>query len=114
MNPLRYLQIGAVLLLIGAGVAGVLSYKHLAAKAATAEARITAAEATAAALQRQYDTLSREVIRRSQLDAAIRDARRGIQQRLDEAAHEDPVARDYLDERIPDGVRDAFASPSER
>lgn len=108
MTPLAYLKLAGALALAGAGAAGVLSYRHLAAKAATADERIAAAEKTAANLQAQMDTLSEEVIRRAEFDRAIRDARQRVSDNLDTAAREDPVSRDYLGEPLPDRVREAI------
>ena len=113
MNPLRYLQLALVLLLVGAGGYGVWSYRHLAAKAATADARIDQAEATAAGLQRQIDTISRETIRRDEFDRALREARTAVSRNLDTASREDPAAAGYLSEPIPQRVRDAFRQASE-
>lgn len=119
MNPLRYLQLALVLLLVGAGGYGVWSYRHMAAKAAAVDdlkARITEAEATAAGLQRQIDTISRETIRRDEFDRALREARTAVSRNLDTASREDPAAAGYLSEPIPQRVRDAYlqAAQAER
>lgn len=106
-----YLKIGAALLLLGAGVTAVLSYRHLAAKAATADLRIATAEKALADQKREMQTLQDEMVRRAEFDRAIRDTRLQINDRLDKVTNEDPVARDYLGERIPDSVRNAVLPP---
>lgn len=115
---MNYLKLALALVLMGAGAAGVIYYNRLVAKVATAEQRINTAEANAAAARREaqeakreLETLSRETVRRAEFDAALREARRHTEQRLDHAAQNDPVARDYLDERIPDSVRNAVLPP---
>lgn len=112
LNPVRTysnLAIGLLAVTIAsASAAGVLSYKHMAGKVATSDARIAAAEKSAADAKAAIDTLSKEVVRKSELDAAIRASRQNITIQLDKAANEDPVARSYLGERIPDGVRAAY------
>jgi hypothetical protein len=112
VNPLRYLQLVLVLLLVGAGGYGVRSYRHLAAKAATADTRIAEAEAGQAALQRQFDTLSQEVVRRAEFDRAIRETRATISRNLDTATREDPESAGYLGQPIPQRVRDAYVAPA--
>lgn len=112
MTPLSYLQLALGLLLIGAGAAGILSYRHLAAKAATADTRIAQAEANAASLQRQFDTLSEEVVRRAEFDRALRAARAATSRNLDTATREDPASADYLQQPIPQRVRDAYLQPA--
>lgn len=108
---MNYLKIALALALFGAGVTGVLSYRHLAAKAATADARIAAAEQKAEANARTLATLQKEMVRRAEFDQAIRDTRAQINGRLDDVQKTDPVARDYLGERIPDSVRHAIVPP---
>lgn len=112
MSPLRYLQLTLGLLLVGAGAYGVFSYRHLAAKAATADARIARAEANAASLRRQFDTLSKEAIRRAEFERALRDARAATSRNLDTATREDPASADYLQQPIPQRVRDAYLQPA--
>jgi len=107
MTPLRYTQVALGLLIVTMGVTGVLSYRHLAGKAATADARIKAAEDSANEANEALALLQGEIVRRAEFDSAIRETRLQINSRLDKAAHEDPVARDYLGERIPDSVRNA-------
>lgn len=104
MNPLRYLELALVLLLVGAGGYGVWSYRHLAQQAA----KVPELEQKVQLLADGYQTLSNETIRRSEFDAALRDARATVSHNLDTATREDPVARDYLGERIPDSVRNAY------
>jgi len=118
MNPIRILQLVLALVLIGAGVAGVLSYRHLASKAATADARIETAEANARRaaenvrlLQSRLDTLSGETIRRDEFDAHLRAERAVVNRNLDTASREDPSAAGYLRQPIPQRVRDAYAVP---
>ena len=106
MSPLRYLQLALVLTLLGAG--GYFGFTYTRAVRAQANADRKAAIDRANALQSQIDVLSRETIRRSEFDAAIRDARASVSRNLDTATREDPVARDYLGERIPDSVRHAY------
>jgi hypothetical protein len=117
MNPLRYLQIAFVLLLLGAGGYGVWSYRHMAEQAATADSRVDAAEANVAAANRQLaelqsrlDTLSKEAIRRTEFDAHVRSERAEVSRNLDTASREDPTAAGYLSQPIPQRVRDAFVS----
>lgn len=112
---MSYAKIALALILVGFGVTGVLTFRHLAAKAATAEARIEAAEraaresaAAAKQTQERLDQLSREVIRRAEFDRAIAETRARITTRLDKASDEDPAVRDYMRERIPDSVRRAY------
>lgn len=108
MNPLRYLQLAFVLLVLGAGGYFAWSYNSMAKRIATAEGRIGQAEADAEALRRDYETLSQEIVRRTEVDRLIREARTATNIRLDEVQHEDPVARPYLREPIPDSVRRAY------
>ena len=44
MNPIRWLQLVVLLILVGGGIYGVWSYRHMAQREATADARIEAAE----------------------------------------------------------------------
>src|SRR4249919_613937 len=111
---LSYLKLGVALLLLGAGATAVLSYRHLATEVATADARIATAERLAADQARELDILSKEMVRRAEFDRALRETRQQINGRLDQVTHEDPVARDYLGERIPDGVRNAVLPPPVR
>ena len=46
-------------------------------------------------------------IHRDEFAAALRKERRQTDARMDKASNEDPAVRDYLGERIPDGVREA-------
>lgn len=111
MSPRAYINTALAifaLLLLGAGAYFVWSYKDLAGEVATADARIEAAEKAAKQAQDTVDALSAEVIRRAEFDAALRARRQDIHISLDKAANEDPVARDYLGERIPDSVRSAL------
>ena len=108
MNPLRYLQLALALALIGAGGYFMWSYRHLAAQAD----KVPELEAKVATLAAGYQTLSNETIRRSEFDAALRADRAEISHNLDTATREDPVARDYLGERIPDSVRRAYGHDS--
>ena len=113
MNPFRIAGLIFALAAVAAGLYFGVSYRHLAAKAATADARIAQAEATAAGLQRQIDTISRETIRRDEFDRALREARTAVSRNLDTASREDPAAAGYLSEPIPQRVRDAFRQASE-
>lgn len=108
MNPIRYLQLALVLVVLGVGGYLTWNYRHMTRALATADARIDRAEANAAALQRNYETLSAEIVSRAEIDALIRADRQATNQRLDEVQHEDPIARPYLGERIPDSVRGAY------
>ena len=112
MTTLSYLKLVLVLLLVGAGGYGVWSYRHMAAKVATADARIAQAEADAASLHRQFDTLSKEAIRRAEFERALRDARAATSRNLDTATREDPASADYLQQPIPQRVRDAYLQPA--
>jgi outer membrane scaffolding protein for murein synthesis (MipA/OmpV family) len=107
LTPKAYINIVAgvlCLLLIGAGAYGVHSYKTMAAKVAT----IAPLEKKIEDLAAQQKTLSEEVIRRDEFDTAIRASSQTVHIKLDKASNEDPAAREYLDERIPDAVREAF------
>lgn len=108
MNPLRYLELALVLLLVGAGGYGVWSYRHLAQQAE----KVPELEKKVQLLATGYQTLSNETIRRTEFDAALRDARATVSHNLDTATREDPVARDYLGEHIPDSVRRAYGEHS--
>lgn len=108
MNPIRYLQLGLVVAVLAVGGYLTWNYRHMTREIATANERIARAEADRAALQRNYETLSEEVISRAEIEALIRESRQSITIRLDEVQNEDPVARDYLGERIPDSVRGAY------
>lgn len=116
MNPFRIAGLIFALAAIAAGVYFGISYRRLVAQVTTADARIAQAEATAAGLQRQFDTLSRETIRRNEFDRALREARAGVSRNLDTASREDPAAADYLSQPIPQRVRDAYlqATDAER
>jgi hypothetical protein len=72
----------------------------------TAE-KVPQLEARVALLASGYETLSNEVIRRAEFDAALRDRRATINSEVEKAANEEPAVADYLHERIPDGLREA-------
>lgn len=111
MNPLRYLQLGLAALLLGAGVYFVWSYQAMSKKVAA----IPELEAKVKTLSEGYALLSQETIRRDEFDRALRDRRSQVSRQLDQAADEDPAVRDYLGERIPDGVRKPFQpEPAQR
>jgi hypothetical protein len=106
-----YLKIALALALMGFGATAVISYRHLATKAATADARIAAAEQRADTQAKALSLLSQEMVSRAEFDAAIRNTRLQIQKSLDHAEATDPAARAYLHERIPDSVRHAATAP---
>jgi Tfp pilus assembly protein PilO len=106
MSPRAYINtlVGILsLLLIGAGAYGVWSYQHMAKQVA----ELAPLKNQVAELQQQQALLSAEVVKRAEFDTALRDARQSIHISLDKVTNEDPVARDYLGERIPDSVRNA-------
>ncbi len=118
MNPLRYLQLAVVLALLGGGVYLAWSYRNMAADIATADARIEQAEQAAKAAQsaardahEAAEALSKEIVSRAEIDAAIRASRQTIHINLDEVQREDPEARSYLSEPIPSRVRDVYTAP---
>ncbi len=102
-----YLAIGAGAVLAVALVTGFLSLQTTVAKARSADALQERVEA----LEASHERLSAEAIRRAEFDSAIRAARTTVHLNLDKVTHEDPVARDYLGERIPDVVREAARTP---
>lgn len=72
--------------------------------------RVVALEATAAEhedLKKSVALLQQEAARRASQDQAIRNARTRVERSVETAANETPVLRAYLDERIPDELRDA-------
>jgi hypothetical protein len=105
-----YLYLALALVLLGAGGYGVWSYRHMAAQAD----KVPELEAKVNTLAQGYQTLSNETIRRSEFDAALRATRAAVSHNLDNITREDPVARDYLGERIPDSVRGAYQPPTQR
>lgn len=116
MTPLataRLIQVGFALAIVAGVVYLGWSYKNMAGDLAVAETRIDQAEADARALRRDYDLLSAEIVRRADVDRMIRDARQTTTIRLDEVQDEDPVARPYLGEPIPDSVRRAYLGGDE-
>ncbi|MDX5515086.1 hypothetical protein [Stenotrophomonas sp. RG-453] len=106
MTPATILRSIGVLLLIaalGAGAYAVHTYR-------SAMERVSKLEETAEQfdeLKQSVATLNREAIRRATLDQAIRDARNRVDRSVETARNEEPAVRAYLDERIPDGLRDA-------
>lgn len=113
MNPKTYINVivGVLcLLLIGAGAYGVWSYKSMAAQVAT----IAPLKADLKSLRESHDKLAAESIQRAEFDTALRAARQSVHISLDKVTHEDPVARDYLGERIPDSVRQAVLDAPQR
>lgn len=116
MNPIRYVQLAFALALLGGGGYLAWSYQDMAGDIATADDRIEAAELMAVAADeralqalQQAEDLAKEMVSRAEIDAAIRASRQTIHINLDEVQREDPVARDYLSERIPDSLRDVYA-----
>lgn len=108
MKPaIHWLYAVVALLLAGAGAYGVWSYQHM----ATRVAELSPLKDQVTALRDQIDQLSQEMVKRAEFDSAIRSARQGITSNLDKVAHENPSARAYLGERIPDGVRAAYLAP---
>lgn len=101
---MKYVQIAVLAILLGAGAYGVWSYRNMATKVA----ELAPLKDQVAALQEQAQKLSTEMIRRADLDAAIRGARQSVNSNLDKVTHENPAARSYLDEPVPDGVREAY------
>lgn len=104
---LRYLIVALILVCLGAGAYGVWSYQHM----ATRVAELSPLKDQVTALRDQVDQLSKTMVKRAEFDSAIRSARQGITSNLDKVAHENPTARAYLGERIPDGVRAAYLAP---
>lgn len=108
-NPYVYLAVLiAVILLVITGFAGVKHYTNLTEKAAQVEPL----QKELKSLQETQKVVSEEVVTRAQQDTAVRTARQSVTTQLDKVTHEDPVARDYLSEPLPDGVRDAIRSQS--
>lgn len=117
MTPRAYINLIAgilALFVLGAGAAAVWQFKSMAGKLATADARIESAEQFAADTKRQADNLEKAVLANAEAVAEIRRTRANITVRIDQAANEDPAARDYLGERIPDGLRQAWLDRAER
>lgn len=96
-----------LVLLAFLGVCGyfVWNYNHMVGEVA----QIAPLQADLKRLTAQQEALSKAAISRTQLDAAIRDARLTTTTKLEQVARDDPKAGAYLDERIPDSVRGAFA-----
>lgn len=110
MNPVRWLYVIVALIAVGAGGYGVWSYRHMAEQAA----QLAPLRQELAALKQSYDTLAAQVVKRDELNAAIRQDRAIITKRLDDATKADPDVARYLGERIPDGVRRAYIDPPQR
>lgn len=101
-----YIQTAKGLVLLAfLGVCGyfVWNYNHMTEQVG----QIDPLRAQVAALERQQKTLATEVITRQQLDTAIRAARVQTVTRIESVKANDPTTRAYLDERIPDGLRNA-------
>lgn len=98
------------LVLVGAGTTAVLSYRNMATKVAELEPL----KQQVADLDRNYQTLSREVVKRAEFDSALRQQRITTNTRIDDAAKHDPAVSAYLSERIPDGLRRAYADSPKR
>lgn len=95
-----------ILLALGAGGYAVYSYQSMSKQVAKIDEYKQEAEDAKAAVNK----LSEEVVRKADLDAAIRSRRQTVHIQLDKVTNEDPVSRDYLSEPIPDGVRNAILS----
>lgn len=111
MTPKAYLNTLAgvlCLVLIGAGGYGVWSYKRMAQQAA----ELKPLQDRLTAMEQQQELFSAELKQRAEFDQKLRDTRVTINHQLDKVTNEDPVARDYLGERIPDSVRDAIRGPA--
>lgn len=101
-----YIQTAKGLVLLAfLGVCGyfVWNYNHMTAQVE----QIAPLQAQVAQLQKQQQTLAQEIVTRDQLAAAVRDARQQVVTRIETVKANDPQARAYLDERIPDSVRSA-------
>lgn len=110
MNPLRYVYAVLALLILGAGAAGVITYRHMAQQAA----ELAPLKAQLADLQNSYATLAQAVAQRDATTAVIRKDRATTTKRLDDATKADPDASRYLSERIPDSVRRVYTDPPQR
>lgn len=107
--------LAALMVFMGAaGVVGVLSYKRMAGRVATAEGAIKQAQADAAAAKRETAVLSNLVIAREKEVRAIRDDLSTLNSRIDKAKNEDPATRAVLGTRIPDGLRRAYTEAPRR
>lgn len=107
MTPKTYLNVLAGVLMLaiaGAGAYGVWSYRQMAEDAA----QLQPLKDQLDALQASHTALSESVVRRDEFAAALRQRRQTVTTNLDKAHREDPTARAYLDERIPDSVRRAY------
>ncbi len=101
-----YLQTAKGLVLLAfLGVCGyfVWNYNHMSEQVD----QIDPLRVQVAALERQQQALSAEFVTRQQLDTAIRSARTSTVTRIETVKANDPTTRAYLDERIPDGLRNA-------
>lgn len=102
----QYLDVAKALVLLAfLGVCGyfVWNYNHMQGEVA----QIAPLQAQVVELQQQQKTLASETITRDKLSAAIRAERQSVVVRIDKAYNDDPQARAYFDERIPDSVRSA-------
>jgi hypothetical protein len=91
---------------------GYLVWNYNRLKAAAA--KVPELENKVRVLASGYESLSNEVIRRAEFDAALRDRRATINTEVEKAADEDPAVADYLHERIPAGVREAHRRGSQK
>lgn len=101
-----YIQAAKGLVLLAfLGVCGyfVWNYDHMSAQVE----QIAPLQTQVATLQKQQQTLAQELVTRDQLAAAVRDARQQVVTRIETVKTNDPQARAYLDERIPDSLRRA-------
>lgn len=110
MNPLRWLYVAVGLVCLGLGVTAVLTYRH----AVTEAAQIAPLKQQLTELQDSYATLVKAVAARDATTATIRQDRAATTKRLDDATKADPSVGAWLDQRIPDGVREAYKHPPQR
>lgn len=106
ITPGQILAILLAIFLLGAGGYAVYSYKSM----ATQVAELGPLKAELEALQKAHEQFATEVNQRAEYDQALRVSRQTVNRNLDKVTHEDPVAREFLDERIPVRVREAILS----
>ena len=103
-TALYYLAALLILIALGAGAYGIYSYRSM-------TTRVVKLEETAQQyddLKQRFDTFSKEVAYRRDLDSLIRNNRDRVTHELEITAREDQPTAAFLDAPLPTGLREAY------